>query len=153
LYGRIFIAAYRGHVEEVERRARELRTDGHARGEGYALTVANMAEALVYNGSGRYDEAVEAARGELPYAHELGHAMRTLLELVEAASRTGDRARRSEAVERLRALTAPVGESEWALAVTALAEAQVLDGGEAEQRFRQAVAGFESIRVPMLAAR
>lgn len=153
LYGRIFIAAYRGHVEEVERRARELRADGHARGEGYALTVANMAEALVYNGAGRYDEAVEAARGELPYAHELGHAMRTLLELVEAASRTGDRALASEAVERLRAVTTPVGDSEWALAVTALAEAQVLDGAEAEQRFRQAVAGFESIRVPMLAAR
>ena len=50
------------------------------------LSAANFAEAILYNGLGRYAEAVAAGRRELPYTHELSHAMRTLLELVEAAS-------------------------------------------------------------------
>ena len=65
LYGRISVAAYRGQVEEVEARVAELRADAHTRGEGYALTVANMSEALAYNGAGRYHEALASARGEL----------------------------------------------------------------------------------------
>jgi DNA-binding CsgD family transcriptional regulator len=152
-YGRIFIAAYRGQVEEVERRAAELRTDAHARGEGYALTVANMAEALVYNGAGRYEEALASARGELPYAHELGHAMRTLLELIEAASRAGERALAGEALEQLRRVTLPVGDSDWAAACLSLAEAQVRDGKEAEVLYGRAIELFDRIRVPMLRGR
>lgn len=152
-YGRIFVAAYRGQVEEVERRARLLRADAHARGEGYALTVANMAEALVYNGAGRYAEALTSARRELPYSHELGHAMRTLLELIEAACRTDERALAEEALGRLEGVTLPVGESPWALAVTALARAQLREGDEADDLYRRAVEGFDGIRVPMLKAR
>jgi DNA-binding CsgD family transcriptional regulator/tetratricopeptide (TPR) repeat protein len=152
-YGRIFIAAYRGRVEEVERRAAELRTDAHARGEGYALTVANMAEALVYNGAGRYQEALASARGELPYAHELGHAMRTLLELIEAASRTGEQTLAEEALEQLSGVTPPAGESDWADAVMSLAQAQLREGDEAERLYRQAIELFDRIRVPMLRGR
>ena len=59
LYARIFVAAYRGQVEEVESRRQQLRATTRTRaGEGYALTVANLAEALVYNGAGRYREAL-----------------------------------------------------------------------------------------------
>jgi DNA-binding CsgD family transcriptional regulator len=153
LYGRIFVAAYRGRVEEVERRAAQLRADAYARGEGYALTVANMAEALAYNGARRYPEAVASARAELPYVHELGHAMRTLLELVEAATRTGERALAEEAVERLAGVTLPSGDSEWARAFMAIAEAQIRVGDEAETLYRRAIDGFDRIRVPMLKGR
>ena len=152
-YGRIFVAAYRGRVDEVESRARKLRADAHARGEGYALTVANMAEALVYNGAGRYREALASARGELPYTHELGHAMRTLLELVEAAARTDEQALAEDAVKRLVSVTRPVGDSDWALAVIALAEAQVFEGDAAEVRYRDAIERFNRVRVPMLVGR
>ena len=82
-----------GRPTTAERLIREVRADGQARGEGYALSAANFAEAILYNGMGRYAEAVEAARRELPYTHELSHAMRTLLELVEAASAPGERDR------------------------------------------------------------
>ena len=152
-FARTFVAAYRGQVEEVERRAEELRRDAHERGEGYALTVANMAEALVYNGAGRYQEALESGRGELPYSHELGHAMRTLLEVVEAATRTGEDAIAQEAVARLADVTRPAGESQWALAFMALAEAQLRDGDEGEDLFRAAIDGFDRLRVPMLKGR
>ncbi len=153
LYGRIFVAAYRGQIEEVERRAIQLRADAHARGEGYALTVANLSEALAYNGAGRYHDALASAREELPYAHELGHAMRTLLELIEAACRVDERALAHEAFERLVEVTAPAGDSPWARAVAALAEAQLRDGEEAAALYRRAIDGFDAIRVPMLKAR
>ena len=152
-YARIGIAAYRGQVEEVERRAKQLRADASERGEGYALTVANFAEALVYNGAGRYREAVASARGEMPYSHELGHAMRTLLELVEAATRTGEFALAQEAVDRLESVTRPVGDSDWALAFVAIAKAQLHEGDDAEACYLEAIERFDRIRVPMLKAR
>jgi DNA-binding CsgD family transcriptional regulator len=153
LYGRIFLAAYRGRVDEVELRAGELRADARARGEGYGLTVANLAEALVYNGAARYQEALASAREELPYAHELGHAMRTLLELIEAATRTGDRPVAETAFEQLTRVTPPVGESDWSDAVMSLAQAQLCDGDEAARRYERAVELFGLIRVPMLQGR
>jgi DNA-binding CsgD family transcriptional regulator len=140
-------------VDEVESRAVQLRADARTRGEGYALTVANLAEALSYNGAGRYEAALVSARRELPYAHELGHAMRTLLELVEAACRAGEHALAGEAVERLAGVTLPVGDSEWARAFMALARAQLRDGDEAEELYRRAIQGFDAIRVPMLRGR
>ncbi len=152
-YGRIFVAAYRGQVDEVESRARHLRADAHARGEGYALTVANMAEALVYNGAGRYSEALASGRGEMPYTHELGHAMRTLLEVVEAASRIGERDVADEAANRLAAVTQPVGESDWAMAFMALVNAQLQDGDDAAALYREAIERFRQVRVPMLVGR
>lgn len=150
---RTFVAAYRGQVDEVERRTAQLRADGYARGEGYSLTVANLAEALVYNGAGRHAEALAAAREEMPYSHELGHAMRTLLEVVEAATRVGDLAAAEEAVERLTQVTLPAGDSDWSLAFIALASAQLRDDEHGEELYREAIERFDRLRVPMLKGR
>ncbi len=149
-YGRIFLAAYRGQVEEVEQRAKQIRADARSRGEGYALSIANFAEAIAYNGAGRYAEAVAAAREELPYTHELAYAARCLLELVEAASRSGERELAAEAVEHLASVTRPAG-TNWAFAILALAEALISDGDDA--LYREAIERFERERVPMFAAR
>lgn len=152
-FGRTFVAAYRGHVEEVEKRAAQMRADARARGEGYALTVANMATALVYNGEGRYHEALAAARQEIDHVHEFGHAMRTLLELIEAATRIGEQALAEEALMRLEGVTLPIGDSEWALAFVALARAQVCEGADAAERYQEAIERFGRLRVPMLEGR
>ena len=53
-YGRMFLAAYRGHVEQAVRMAAQVRADGEARREGYAVSAANFAEAIAYNGAGRF---------------------------------------------------------------------------------------------------
>lgn len=153
LYGRLSVAAYRGQVEEVERSAKQLRAEAYAQGEGYALTMVNFAEAVAYNGAGRYHEALASAREELPYSHELSHAMRTLLEVVEAASRTGDRAVAEEAVERLMSVTRPVGDSDWALACVALANAQLHEDDEAERLYLEAIERFARLRIPLLKGR
>ncbi len=151
-YGRMFLAAYRGQAETVERLAPQIRADGEERGEGYAVSAANFAEAILNNGLGRYDRALASARRELPYTHELNHAMRTLLELVEAAVRTGERAVAEEALQRLAEVTTPLG-NDWALGVRAMAGAQLLAGDEADASFREAVERFERAQVPIMVGR
>jgi ATP/maltotriose-dependent transcriptional regulator MalT len=148
----MFLAAYRGQADAVQRFASELRADTQARGEGYGLSAVNFAEAILYNGLGRYPEAVAAARRELPYTRELNHAMRSLLELVEAAARTGERELAEDAFERLASVTRPVG-NDWALAVLAMAEAQLRDGSEAELLYRNAIERFERVRIPIMVGR
>ena len=151
-FGRMFLAAYRGDVDETTTFARQIRVDGEARGEGYAVSAANFAEAIVYNGAGRYREAVAAARRELPFTHELNHAMRSLLELVEAAARTGERALAEEALHRLASVTSHL-ESDYALGVLAMARAQLADGEVAEAWYTEALERFERQHIPIMIGR
>jgi DNA-binding CsgD family transcriptional regulator len=151
-YGRMNLAAYRGRVEEVERRAAQLRADAQARGEGHALSAANYAEAIAYNGAGRYADAVAVARRELPYTRELAFAARALPELVEAAVRTGETALAAQAVTHLESVTLPVG-GDWALGTLALARAQLSAGDEAEALYQEAIERSDRVRVPMLKGR
>lgn len=151
-YGRLFLAAYRGRAEETESWAGQIRADAESRGEGYGLSAANFAEAILFNGLGRYAEAVVVGRRELPYTHELSHAMRTLLELVEAATRTDERAIAEEAFERLAGVTRPVG-TDWADAVAAMAEAQLRPGADGERLYEEALDRFERERIPIMVGR
>ncbi|MEU7877973.1 AAA family ATPase [Microbispora bryophytorum] len=151
-YGRLFLAAYRGQAGETERWAEQIRADAYARGEGYGLSAVNFAEAILYNGLGRFADAVASGRRELPYTHELSHAMRTLLELVEAAVRTGERALAEQAFERLVGVTRPAGTG-YALGVLAMAEAQLREGDEAESLYRDAIKRFEHERIPIMVGR
>jgi DNA-binding CsgD family transcriptional regulator len=152
LYGRIIVAAYRGRVEEVERRAPQFTADAEARGEGNALNAINSSAAIAYNSVGRYDEALAAARPELAYVQELSFSMRALPELVEAAVRTGDRALAEEALAPLKRVTQLAG-GDWALGVLALTEAQLREGDEAERLHLEAIERFERGRMPLLEGR
>lgn len=151
-YGRMFLAAYRGQETEARRLSAQVRADGQSRGEGYAISAANFSDAILFNGLGRYPEAVDAAQRELPYTHELNHAMRSLLELVEAATRTGNRVLAEQALERLLGVTQPLG-TDWPLAVSAMAAAQLHDGDDAEALYRDAIERFERARIPIMVGR
>ncbi|MGB0114273.1 MAG: helix-turn-helix transcriptional regulator, partial [Ilumatobacteraceae bacterium] len=97
--------------------------------------------------------AVAAARRELPYTHELNHAMRALLELVEAATRTGERELAEDALRRLAGVTEPL-DSDYALGVLAMARAQVCDNDdEAELLYREALERFERRKIPIMIGR
>lgn len=151
-FGRMFLAAYRGQADDALALARQVRADGEARGEGYAVSAANFAEAILYNGASRYEEAVAAARRELPFTHELNHAMRALLELVEAGSRIGERALAEEALERLASVTSHL-DSDYALGVLAMARAQLAEGEVAEACYVEALERFERQRIPIMIGR
>ena len=151
-YGRLLLASYRGQADDVERWAERIRADGQARGEGYALSAANFSQAVLYNGLGRFAEAVACGRRELPYTHELNLAMRTLVELVEAAAHTGEYELAETALRQLAGVTRPVGTS-YALAVLGMAEAQLREGEEAENLYRDAIKRFEHERIPIWVGR
>ncbi|HET8929368.1 MAG TPA: AAA family ATPase [Acidimicrobiales bacterium] len=151
-FGRMFLAAYQGQATETERLAGQIRADGTARGEGYAVSAANFAEAILYNGLGRYPEALEAARRELPFTHELNHAMRSLLELIEAAVRVDETALATEALEHLEGVTAHL-DSDYGLGVLAMARAQLRGGAEAESLFEEALERFGRAAIPIMIGR
>jgi DNA-binding CsgD family transcriptional regulator len=151
-YGRLFEAAYRGQVEVVERRIKEVTADAQARGEGGAVSAANFAQALVYNGASRYGDAVAAARREVPYVNELATAKRALFELVEAATRTGERALAEEAFEHMASVTRPAW-NDYTHAMLALGEALLRDGDAAEALYQEAIERFDRDRIPLMVGR
>jgi DNA-binding CsgD family transcriptional regulator len=137
-YGAVAIAAWGGRELEMAAVKRAA-----ARGEGLSETIAQWADAVLYNGLGRYEEALAAA--ELA-AEDPPECPRTvisisgwgLIELVEAAARSGDLDRAAEAVERLAERTVAAG-SDWGLGIEARSRALISEGATAERLFREAI--------------
>lgn len=70
-------------------RATLLTREATARGEGIAMAVTAHSEALLYNGLGRYEHAVTAAQRATNFNGDLGTSSWALVELIEAATRSG----------------------------------------------------------------
>ena len=118
-------------LEEVVSRAAH-----QSRGHGTAHASA-VAVAVLHNGSGRYEEAVEAA-SEAIQAEEPGITGRALMELVEAAARSGRPVTAADAAARLAERTTAAG-TDWALGVQAMAQALLVDDEHAEPRYQEAL--------------
>ena len=109
------------------------------RGEGMGLTLAQWATAYLHNGLARYDIALAAAEQAAEDPHELWFSPWTMVELVEAAARTGSTERATQALEVLRETTQASG-TPWARGLEARSAALLADGQEAETLYREAVA-------------
>jgi ATP/maltotriose-dependent transcriptional regulator MalT len=131
------LAAYRGHEAEALALIEAAQRDAAASGRGTALSMIWCASAVLFNGLGRYEEALAAA--ERACAHdELSLYGLALVELVEAAVR-GDRPQlAATALERLGARTAASG-TDWALGLEARSRALLASGPSAEALYREAV--------------
>src|SRR5439155_13302132 len=70
-YGAIGLAALRGREPEAISLIGESRRDLTRRGEGRGLSVLDWAQAVLYNGLGRYEDARAAALRVLEYPHDL----------------------------------------------------------------------------------
>jgi DNA-binding CsgD family transcriptional regulator len=153
-YGEMLLAGWRGPEDEalaiLESSAREVTE----RGEGIGLTFAERMTATLYNGLGRYDEAMVAAERASRRPEDLNFANAALVELVEAASRAGDLERASAAFERLARTTRP-SETDWGLGIEARSRALVEDGDDAERLYREAIErlGRAGVRVELARAR
>src|SRR6185312_8709758 len=111
----MLLTAWRGRGEQARRQLDAARRDALGRGDGLALTVAALSEAVLFAGQGRYDEALHSAREAAedtggPDAFEYRNW--ALAELVEAAARTGDLGEASLSLRRLEARTHGSA-SEW----------------------------------------
>ncbi|MDX6684784.1 MAG: hypothetical protein QOF86_912 [Baekduia sp.] len=150
-YVEIWVAALRGREPELSALVEDFTTDAKARGEGFALAFAGHAGALLYNGLGRYEEAFAAGCEAVDVTpdSELS-AFSAVVELVEAAARTGERRVAERALERLTLTTRPSG-GDWALGVEARSRALLSDG--AERLYQEAIERLRRTRVRVQLAR
>ena len=151
-YGALALAAYRGREAEASELVAAALDDGHRRGEGMGLTLVRHAQAVLYNGLGRFDEARAAAADGAAHPEELAFSSWSLVQLVEAAARSGRTEQAAEALDRLTRLTAAC-DTNWALGIEARSRALLADGGLAEELYREAIERLAGTRLPMEVAR
>jgi DNA-binding CsgD family transcriptional regulator len=150
-YTSLVLAAWRGQEAEALELIEASREDATERGEGRAITLAEYATAVLYNGLGRYQTALDAARRASEY-DALGLYGWTLIELVEAAVRSGEPGIAGDAVERLSERTRLSG-TEWALGVEARSRAILDEGHETEDLYVEATERLARCRIKVHLAR
>ncbi len=121
------------------------------RGEGIGAMIAYWASALLLNGLGRYQEALTPARKASEYPLELGAPNWGLIELIEAAVRSGETRVAGDAFERLSETTGATG-TDWALGVESRSRA-LLGAGDTDELYRQAIDHLGRTRVKVELAR
>jgi ATP/maltotriose-dependent transcriptional regulator MalT len=149
-----WLAAMRGDGTVAELLIQDTVNDAFARGLGATLNMMYSARAVLYNGQGRYEDALAAAQEAAAEPLELGPTKWALAELVEAGVRAGHLAAAAAAFEQLSAMTRASG-TEWARGIEAARGALLRDGGAAEELFREAIdrLGRTRMRVELARAR
>jgi DNA-binding CsgD family transcriptional regulator len=132
------LAAWRGREAEAAALIDAGRHEVAGRGEGLFLTAAEWASAVLYNGLGRYDEALIAARRVAEQPTELGLSIWVRPELIEAAARTGQAAEAAGGLALLAEATRASG-TDWALGIEARSRALLSEGDVAEGLYREAI--------------
>jgi DNA-binding CsgD family transcriptional regulator len=150
-YTSLLLAAWRGHEAEALQLIETDVRDAKARGEGRAIGLAECATAVLYNGLGRYEDALAAAQRACEH-DDLGFFGWSLVELVEAAARSGSRDVASAALARLEERTHAAG-TDWALGVEARSRALVSDGDAADALYREAIERLARTRIAVHVAR
>jgi DNA-binding CsgD family transcriptional regulator len=136
-FASLMLAAWRGNEAEALELFEAGRLEATARGEGMGLGVLEWATALLYNGLGRYAEALAAAQQGCEQ-DDGGLFAWTLVELIEAGVRSGETDATSAALDRLSGRTQASG-TDWALGIEAGSRALLSDGRDAEPLYREAV--------------
>ena len=108
--------------------------------------------AVLYNGLARYDDALAAARQATEYPEDLAFFTWGLVELIEAAVRSGEAEVAVDGLGRLSEMTRASG-TDWAFGVEARCRALLSDGEAAETLYRQALEALERTRVRVELAR
>ncbi|MEV0889969.1 AAA family ATPase [Promicromonospora sp. NPDC050262] len=152
-YAALVLEPWRGREAATRRAIDAVAGNPALRGEGKVATATGWASAVLYNGLGRYEEAYAAAERGCEHPAPLGGPFnRSLTELVEAAARSGRPARAAEAARQLDVL-ARESDTDWALGVAASARAQVSEGADAEEAYRESVERLGRTEVRLMLAR
>ncbi len=150
-YGALALAALRGHEAELTELIRTTASEAEARGEGLVVTVTEFLSGVLYNGLGRYEEAL-AAVGQAERYYGEGPAIWALTELLEAAVRSGQPQLAGRALERIAETTRAAG-TDWALGIEACCRALLTDGDEAEGLYLEAIERLGRVRIRVSFAR
>jgi DNA-binding CsgD family transcriptional regulator len=107
-------------------------------GQGFAVQWGEFVKAILFNGLGRYGEALAAAERASDGPPELFISSWALAELIEAASRSMAPGQAASALQRLTADTAVAG-TDWGLGIAARSRALLADGDVAESLYHEAI--------------
>ena len=143
-YAAVQLAGWRGREAEASRLMESEARD--AVGQSFALTWCQWASAVLHNGLGQYERALAAAQHASEVRPELDVCARARVELIEAATRTGQTQLAVETLERL-AEAARVGETDWGLGLYARSLALVSEGGDAEDAYQEAIKRLSRTRL------
>jgi DNA-binding CsgD family transcriptional regulator len=142
----VLLAAWRGHEEE----AAAPTSNGPGVEGAMHLAITEYARAVLNNGLGRYDAALAAAQRAV--AHGDLYSPWVLLELIEAAVRSGDMELAGAAVESLRRRTRASG-TELARGIRSVARALVSQGDAADTLYRAGIEELGRTRIATYGAR
>ncbi|HEX3814293.1 MAG TPA: AAA family ATPase [Mycobacteriales bacterium] len=145
------LAAYRGEEAETMSLLDVARRDAVDRGQGLALSMIGCAQAVLLNGLARYEEAVAAAEPASRPAG-LGVYALSLVELIEAAVRSGRPELAASALDRLAERTG-ASSTDWARGLEARSRALLAAGSAAESLYQEAIARLASGNVTLYLAR
>ena len=150
-YAAVALVAFQGREAEASQLI-EATKEVVRRGDGQGLTLVYWATAVLHNGLGQYQDALAAAEQAAEDDRELWFSRWGLVELIEAAARSGNVELAADAVGRLSHITA-VGGTDWALGVEARSRALLSHREAAEAFYRQAIEALERTRVRFELAR
>jgi ATP/maltotriose-dependent transcriptional regulator MalT len=131
------LLAFRGDQAEFSALIDANISDVMKRGEGFWLTFADFAGALLNNGIGNHTAALILAQRAAERS-DLITPVRAVVELVEAAVRCGAVEIATDALTKLAEVTTAAG-TDWALGFEARSRALLAEGPEAERLYRQAI--------------
>ncbi len=147
----LLLAAWRGQETRVLPLVEASIQDAGPSAEGAAVSLADYARAVLYNGLSRYEAARVAAQRTCASKH-LSLLAWALPELVEASARSGRLDIARAAVGRIEQLRA-VDPTDGMLGVEARSRALLDDGDEADALYREARACLSRGRVVLQLAR
>jgi DNA-binding CsgD family transcriptional regulator len=137
IYAMPVLAAYRGDETQAVPLLDAAERDAVARGQVLASSMTDCARAVLCNGLARYEEALSAAIAAC--AHDgLGLYALSLVELIEAAARSGHPELAAPALDRLAERTA-ASSTDWACGLEARSRALLTEGPAAEALYEEAV--------------
>jgi DNA-binding CsgD family transcriptional regulator len=150
-YHTVGLVAMRGREAEARQFFETARAEVIRRGEGAGLSFIDWAESVLYNGLGRYAEALAAALRAVDHT-ELVSVNWAMPELIEAAVRVGALELASETDRRLTDRSRASG-TDWALGIAARSHALLADDERANDLYAEAIERLARTRVAVDLAR
>jgi DNA-binding CsgD family transcriptional regulator len=136
--GALTLAALQGREAQVAQLFQAVTDDLGRRDAEEGLNFLHWATAVLYNGLGRYEEALAAAQRASEESPPVIFANWALAELVEAAARSEAPRRGANALRQLSGIARACG-TDWALGVEARSRALINEDEGAESLYREAI--------------
>jgi DNA-binding CsgD family transcriptional regulator len=152
--GALTIAAFRGREADIDMVTAAAAADMRSGQQADGLSYVQWVTALLYNGLGRYEQALASAQQSMQGSPAQRWSIWGLVELTEAAARSGATGLAADTIQRLSETTRASG-TDWARGIEARSRALVSEGESADHFYQEAIACLSraGLRVDLARAR